>query len=286
MYVWKQLSPSIPHEFAFGLACGMTDTGTVRSSNEDNFLIDTSLGLFAVADGMGGHDSGDIASADALTWLGHYLASKLLAATKISNFRASPFDPARTDPAADWCADKISAMTTLHDALEFTNQRMYQTNLDQRRSNGAGMGTTLTGCWQPYPHGPLLAFHVGDTRLYRFRGGCLTRLTRDHSMYQQALDAGLLHRLPNRNLLLQAVGPASDVQPDFFTAAVEPGDLLLLCSDGLHGCSSDAQIGAMLATTRGRTLHERCARLIEMAKADGSRDNITVLLIQIRNQED
>lgn len=279
MYVWKQLTPSVPHELPFGLACGLTDTGPVRASNEDNFLIEPSLGLAAVADGMGGHESGEVASADALTWLAHYLRTYTQGHTTL-NFRASNFDPVQTDPLATWTIDKLAHMTMLHDALEFTNQRMFQTNVDKRRGDGAGMGTTLTGLWQPGAGGPLYVFHVGDTRLYRLRNGVFTQLTRDHTMYQHALDAGMHDRLPSRNLLMQAVGPAADIRPDFHLEAVEPGDLFLLCSDGLHGTSSAAQIGAMLGTTRGQPLNVRCAQLIQMAKSDGSRDNITVLLIE------
>ncbi len=168
---------------------------------------------------MGGHECGEIASSDALNWLVHFLRAKSLGTTKITNFKPSPFDPALMDPDASWIAEDRACMITLHDALELTNQRIYQTNVDQRRTTGTGMGTTLTGCWQPRAGGPLLVFHVGDTRLYRFRDGGLTQLTRDHTVYQQALDAGLHHRLPSRNLLMQAVGPAGDVRPDLFIAA-------------------------------------------------------------------
>ena len=282
MYVWKQLSPSIPHELQFGLACGLTDIGPVRHSNEDNFLIDPALGLAAVADGMGGHDGGEIASADALTWLSHFLRATMFGTTSITNFRPSSYDPVLTAPQGEWTEDTVRAMVTLHQAVEFTNQRMYQTNVDNRRGDGAGMGTTLSGLWQASAGGPLLVFHIGDTRLYRFRDGGLTLLTRDHTMYQHALDAGMHDHLPSRNLLMQAVGPARDIAPDFFTELAAPGDLYLLCSDGLHGTSSDEQIGAALVATHGRSLKERCAQMIDMAKRDGSRDNITVLLIECK----
>ncbi len=280
MFVWKQLSPSVPHDLPFGTACGMTDTGLVREANEDNFLIDPHIALAAIADGMGGHEAGEIASASALSLLLHFLREKSRSATAIPNFKPSPFDPVQCDPEARCSAAELASVTTLHHALEFTNPRLYQDNIDQRRPTGAGMGTTLTACWQPRAAGPVLVCHVGDTRLYRFRDARLTQLTRDHTVYQQALDSGMHHRLPSRNLLMQAIGPAGEVRPDLFLVDSEPGDLLLLCSDGLHGSSSNAQLGALLSSTIGLPLRERCARLIDLAKRDGSRDNITVLLIE------
>ena len=278
MYAWKQLTPSVQQELGYGTAFGMTDTGTVRGSNEDNFLIDPELGLFGIADGMGGHARGEIASADALTAMAYYLraASEANGRQPLQNFRPSPYKPApELDP------DAAAALVTLHDAVEFANQRMYQTNVDNRRGNGDGMGTTLSGLWRPGPGLPLMAFHVGDTRIYRFRAGMLTLLTHDQTMYQQALDAGLMQNLPTRNLLLQAIGPASAVAPALQAWPAEPGDVYLLSTDGLHGVSLDDRIAAVLEVTLDTGLDECCAQLIEAAKLDGSRDNITVLLLRL-----
>lgn len=276
MYAWKQLTPSVTQELGYGTAFGMTDTGTVRGSNEDNFLIDPDLGLFGIADGMGGHARGEIASVDALTAMAYYLRAARAAPGRqpLPNFRPSPYKSALDGEAGQ-------AMVTLHDAVEFTNQRMFQTNVDSRRGNGDGMGTTLSGLWRPGPGMPLLVFHVGDTRVYRFRDGKLTLLTHDQTMYQQALDAGILQNLPTRNLLLQAIGPASAVSPDLKAWPTEPGDLYLLSSDGLHGASLDDRIAAVLEVTLENGLAECCAQLIEAAKLDGSRDNITVVLLQL-----
>lgn len=280
MYFWKQLSPSTPHRLAAGTAFGMTDTGTVRPANEDNFLIDASLGLVAVADGMGGHESGEIASADALSTLAHFLraATDPDSDAVPPNFRASPFDPESADPDAIWSEQTLDSMVTLHDAVEFANQRMYQTNLANRRGDGGGMGTTLTGLWQPEAGGPLLVFHVGDSRLYCYRAGQLSQLTRDHTMYQDAVDAGATENLPPRNLLLQAIGPSGDVHPELHIQAVQPGDLYLLCSDGLYGASTDERIAALLAGAGPGQLGECCKQLIAAALHDGSRDNVTVVL--------
>lgn len=283
LYVWKQLSPSEELHLDLGLAFGMTDKGTVRHSNEDNFLIDPALGLIAIADGMGGHDAGDVASADALLAMAQFIRSGKAPGTcgnapTPSNPTAQP---AQNDAAFDSTNNTLSAMVRLFDAVEFANNRMYQTNVELRRGAG-GMGTTLTGMWQPAPGQPVLIFHIGDTRLYRFRHGELTLLTRDQTMYQHAVDQGFIGVMPPRNLLLQALGPACDVSPELMTQDVEPGDLFLLCSDGLHSVTSEQRISAILARASSDNLGPTCDCLIELAKRDGSRDNITVVLFQCK----
>jgi protein phosphatase len=282
LHLWKQPAKPEAQRLEFGLAFGQTDTGTVRQSNEDNFLIERELGLVAVADGMGGHEGGELASASALAALAHYLraAGSLEGSDDtVPNFKASAFDPAQTDPDATWTDDTMRAMITLHDAVEYANQRVYQANLANRRGDGSGMGTTLTGMWQPAPHGPVFVFHVGDSRLYRWRDGRLEQVTRDQTMYQQALDAGLQRNLPARNLLLQALGPCPGIRPELLTQPVAPGDLFLLCSDGLYGACSDSRIATLVARAGDEGLAPCCAQLIEAAKQDGSRDNITVVLV-------
>jgi serine/threonine protein phosphatase PrpC len=285
LYVWKQLSPSVEHQLTFGPAFGMTDTGTVRPSNEDNFLIDPDLGLLAVADGMGGHAAGEVASADALTSLVDFIRARAEAnqEARAPQFAPGLYDPARLSADSAWADASYDAMLTLHDALEFTNQRMYQTNIDNFHGDGGGMGTTLTGLWQPAAGGPALVFHVGDTRLYRWRKGNLVQLTRDQTMYQKAIEAGMRQNLPPRNLLLQALGPSSGIKPELQTRPVTPGDLYLLCSDGLHGVIDDDQIAAVLGEAQQEDLGASCAQLIEMAKLHGSRDNITVVLFQCKH---
>lgn len=263
MFMWKQLSPSVEHRLALGQAFGMTDVGTARPSNEDNFLIDPQLGLIAVADGMGGHEGGDVASSDALVAMAEFLRASRAAHTGLR----MPFG----QPAA---------MTIIEQAVAFANQRMYQTNVDNQQSSGRGMGTTLTGLWQPAANGPAFVFHVGDTRLYRLRQGRLEQLTRDQTLYQRAFDAGARRHMPPRNLLLQALGPGGAITPEFQSHQVAPGDLFMLCSDGLHGAIADEHIALMLARADAGNLGASCARLIDMAKRDGSRDNITVVLFQ------
>lgn len=255
MTAWRQLTPSEPQHLALGVAFGLTDIGTVRTSNQDNFLVDPALGLVAVADGMGGHADGERASAEALGVLAEAL---------------------RTASVATAPARQVAA---LRDAVASANRHLYQANLAAGRDDGSGMGTTLTGLWQAAPGGPLCVFHVGDTRLYRYRGGQLAQLTHDQTLHQQALNAGYRHNLPPRNLLLQALGPAAEVTPELLVESAMPDDLYLLCSDGLHGVCADGQIAAVLGDVARAGLEACCARLIELAKHAGSRDNITALLL-------
>jgi serine/threonine protein phosphatase PrpC len=280
LFVWKQLTPSVPQLLPLGVACGMTDTGLVRHSNQDNFLIAPDIGLLAIADGMGGHEGGDVASADALEALAHFLEVCHAARPDLPpHFQPSAFDPTVADPGVHWTDASLRAMIAVHDAMAYANNRVFSTNLANRRDDGAGMGTTLTGLWQPAPDGPAYIFHVGDTRLYLLRDGRLSQLTRDQTMYQLALETGAVDNLPGRNLLLQALGPSAEIVPALQTQAVRPGDRFLLCSDGLHGASSDEAIGAILATTDAGNIEAGCARLIELAKRDASRDNITVVIV-------
>jgi protein phosphatase len=288
------LSVSRQQELDLGRVYGMTDIGLTRESNQDNFLVAPELGLLMVADGMGGHDAGEVASSAAIEAVRHFIhaaapghAGEALANgdgdATVPHFHARAFDPVQADPDATWTDATMRAMITLHDALEFANQRLYQDNAARGQSDGGGMGTTLTGLWQVAPDGPLFVFHVGDSRLYCYRRGQLTQLTRDQTLYQQALDAGQAEPLPPRNLLLQALGPAPDVQPELQTRAAAPGDIYLLCSDGLYGATEDAAIAAVLAETTPDKLADSCARLIEMAKRDGGRDNITAVLLYCRD---
>jgi serine/threonine protein phosphatase PrpC len=282
LYVWKQLSPSVQQDLDLGTAFGMTDVGNVRPSNEDNFYIDRELGLLAVADGMGGHEAGEVASSDALLCLAQFIRASATRdpGAPLPDFTPSFFDPAQSQPLADWTHSTSAAMTTLHDAVEFANQRMYQTNRDNCRADGGGMGTTLTGIWQPLADGPQFVFHVGDSRLYRFRRGRLVQITRDQTMYQRAIEEGVLYNLPGRNLLLQALGPSSGVRPELQMQTAEPGDLYMLCSDGLHGACADDEIAAILAG--GSDLETKCSALIDAAKRNRGRDNITVVLLQCK----
>ena len=271
---WKQLSPSLYHHLSLGPAFGASDVGLVRPSNEDNFLIDEQLGLVIVGDGMGGHEGGEIASASAIVavrdFLGAFIQGRQSSALPVE----ASFDPDAT------CPDKMMpAVMALIDAMAFANTRLYEQNLANLNGDGRGMGTTLTGLWQYLERDRLVVFHVGDSRLYRYREGQLSLLTRDQTLYQQAVDEGHVDNLPARNLLLQAVGPTATVKPDVRSHSCQAGDLYLLCSDGLHGDVPHAAMQEIMARTSADRLQQSCADLIGLAKQHGSRDNITAVLL-------
>ena len=267
------LSPLRLHRLPAMLVFGATDIGTVRSNNEDNFLLDEKLGLAMLADGMGGHAAGEVASAGVLTEMRAYLA---LHAPDLPTMASDAvLDP---DPDATWSNPAANAMRLLHAAVAHANASLYQQNCARNRPDGDGMGATLTGFWRESPAAPLVVFHVGDSRLYRLRAGALEQLTRDQTLYQQALESGMLDRLPPRNMLLQAVGPSPSITPEVRSYRALPGDVLMLCSDGLHGSVPHADIQSALTEVDEANLDQVCGRLIEMAKAFGGRDNITVVV--------
>ncbi|MGY2377563.1 PP2C family protein-serine/threonine phosphatase [Pseudomonas sp. SDO524_S393] len=261
------LSACGPHSLASAVAYGVSDVGTVRQSNEDNFLVEPSLRLLAVADGMGGHEAGALASAEALISLRQTLKTHSVETLDENG-----------DPDATWSDPDMQAAGLLHSAIDQVNQCVYQQNVARQMSEGSGMGTTLTGLWRPQSDGPLLVFHVGDSRLYRYRDGELSLLTRDQTWYQQALEAGKVDRLPARNLLLQAIGPGPRVEPQVRVQPVQPGDVLMLCSDGLHGCVPHQEMVQVLAVARRDTLDTACQRLVNLTREYAGRDNVTVLL--------
>jgi len=252
-------------------ACGMSEAGEVRAHNEDRFVVDDALGLVAVADGMGGHMSGEVASSGALAALAGSLAD-----SRAGNQDWPPAGDEAGDPDATDLDLRWNGAVRLRRAVESANALLYEENRARGHADGDGMGSTLTGLQFLPALGAVLSFHVGDSRLYRYRDGVLVQLTRDQTAYQLALESGAPGELPPRNLLLQAIGPAPAVAPDFDYHEVRAGDLLLLCSDGLHGWVPHAEIADLLR--HEEQLHAACAGLLALSRRHASRDNVTVLL--------
>lgn len=271
---WKQLSPSLYHQLALGPAYGITDVGLVRKSNEDNFLIDQELGLVVVGDGMGGHHGGEIASFEAIVALRSFIQS-----SRVETASNAPYRLEVDDPDATWSDEIMPAVITLFDAVEFANAQIYARNLANNQTDGQGMGTTLTGLWHCPDKNLLTVFHVGDSRLYRYRANELNILTRDQTLYQQAIEDGMIENLPARNLLLQAIGPTESIKPEVRSHSYQSGDLYLLCSDGLYGKTPHSVIEEIMRNTHAQNLEESCENLISLAKANGSTDNITAVLL-------
>ena len=249
-------------------SAGATDVGKVRSSNEDSFGVFDDLGLYLVADGMGGHAAGEVAS---------FLAVETIHEV----FRASRDDspngsPERTTPAGAAPAPERRLVS----AVEQANRRIFSAGQeDEARS---GMGTTIAAVW--LDGGTARVAHVGDSRVYRFRDGGLAQITTDHSLVNDYLARGLMtpeesigH--PMRHVLIRALGTTSAVAVDIAALPLEPGDILLLYSDGLSNVVPPPEIAAILGAPDA-DLAARCRRLIDTANQHGGLDNITAVLIQ------
>ncbi|WP_431859750.1 PP2C family protein-serine/threonine phosphatase [Azospirillum sp.] len=251
------------------LTAGRTDIGRTRSRNEDSFGISGEAGLALVCDGMGGHAGGDVASRTAAEAIIDF----------VSEFQGTSIAPTgQTDAVAVADVGVANAVSVVRSAVQLANQRLLELNRGRGFPDGRGMGTTVVGLCRVDPGDRLVAFHAGDSRLYRLRDGDLRQLTRDHSLYQHWLDQGGRGPAPQRNIILRALGTTPDVDPEVGVHAVRPGDLFLLCSDGLTGMLPDERIAAVLRTVPPHGLDEACERLIALANERGGHDNITVVL--------
>jgi protein phosphatase len=225
-----------------------TDVGRQRHTNEDNFYDEPPL--FAVADGMGGAQAGEVASEMA-----------------ISEFVAE------RDANA-------GAENQLEQIALAANRKIW--DLAQSDSRHAGMGTTLTSAMLDGQY--VAVGHVGDSRLYLFRGGEIERMTRDHSLVEEFVRQGKLtpeqaEKHPQRSVITRALGPERSVEVDTFRIPARPGDVFLLCSDGLSGMVSDADMASILG--QELSLGETAAQLVDAANDAGGRDNITAVLFRV-----
>lgn len=236
----------------------LTDTGRMRENNEDSLCVDPVAGLAVLADGMGGYNAGEVASDMATTFITTELGRWLTQAGE----QVSSRDVKR---AMEVCVD--NANTSIFVSAE-TNPKF------------SGMGTTLVV--GAFLGARLILGHIGDSRCYRWRNNTLLPITRDHSLLQEQLDAGLITPeeaavSPNRNLVTRALGVEGSVELEVNEFRVEPGDTYLMCSDGLCDMLSDAAIAAEFS--RHEELHILAESLIAAANDAGGRDNISVLLI-------
>ncbi|WP_448205021.1 PP2C family protein-serine/threonine phosphatase [Azospirillum sp. sgz302134] len=260
------------------IAAGRTDVGRTRSRNEDSFHLSAETGMAVVCDGMGGHAGGDIASR--------------MAAEAIADFihEFNPGEPAKLAPAApadDDCTLSESysvepavqnAMSVVRSAVQIANKRIHTLNVERGFAEGRGMGTTVVGLWRVPGTGKVIAFHAGDSRLYRLRDGELRQLTRDHSLYQLWLDNGRRGTAPHKNIIVRALGTGEHVDPEITVHNLMPDDVYLLCSDGLNGMVPDAAIARILDREPRHQPEESCIRLIDTANQAGGHDNITVVV--------
>jgi serine/threonine protein phosphatase PrpC len=245
-----------------------SDVGRARQRNEDSVRIDALLGIAVVADGMGGHPAGDQAS--------QIVADEVFARLKgfltpDSNGRISTSDVGRR----------------MAEAVKKADQTVRSAGREDRTLEG--MGTTLTALVIEPRNEHYVIAHVGDSRAYRFRGGRLDLLTRDHTWVWEQVEAGRITKEqawshPHGNIITQAIGVDAPAEPDVIESLAMAGDVFLLCSDGLSGMIRDARIEELIAAHIGAGLEAVADALVQAANAEGGKDNITVALLAVEDE--
>lgn len=241
--------------------CTLTDPGLTRDNNEDALTFDTATNLCILADGMGGYNAGEIASGMATAFIKSELARWLSQAGKHANAK-------EVRRAMEIC-------------VENANHSIF--NAANSNPQYSGMGTTLVvGVFQG---ARLMLGHIGDSRCYRLRDGQLHQITKDHSLLQEQIDAGLITpeqalTSVNKNLVTRALGVEDAVLLEVNEHRVELGDIYLMCSDGLSDMIVDDEIAAILLESR--SLDQIARSLVTAANNAGGRDNISVLMVQAK----
>ena len=246
-------------------ASGMTDVGMARKHNEDCYEIDRDHRLFIVADGMGGHSHGEVASRIAVDSIRDFIRAD----------GDEEFSARFTDEIAvrDHSSRLRNAVRSAHDQVL---RAIHQDSALQ------GMGTTVVGLH--VENGVAALAHVGDSRAYRFRGGVFEVLTQDHTWVHEQVVAGYLteeqaRTHPLKNVVTRALGSEKEVMVDLQEIDLQIGDLYLICSDGLTTMMDDADIERMIRSER--PLDEACKALIDEANQRGGLDNVTVILLEV-----
>ena len=243
-----------------------TDPGLVRGQNEDSVYADCDHGLAILADGMGGYQAGEVAS---------NMATTLLSSRLEDAFKAGAMQ------LANRSSEQALAQQTLIEAIATVNSAIYHAAADQSRFGG--MGTTLVVA--VFCDDQLLVAHIGDSRLYRLRGEAFVVLTHDHSLLQEQIDSGEISAEEarysvNRNLVTRAVGVDPDVEAEVHIHPVRPGDVYLLCSDGLYDMLEEGEIQHVLEMF-GANLDLAAAQLIQRANDNGGEDNVSVVVVKV-----
>ena len=247
---------------------GLTDTGLVRKKNEDTIGFDSALGLIVLADGMGGHRGGEVASGLTVDTIINTVQQKL-----------PSIEPGQIDPDSGYSLESLC----IQEAIETANRLVYKTA--EENSDHRGMGTTIV-VLQFYNNTLSLA-HIGDSRCYRVRRDKLEQLTKDHSLLQELIDRGFYtpeeaKNSMNKNLVTRALGIDPVVTVDIQEDIAMKNDIYLLCSDGLTDLVEDEDI--YLTINRfSDNLEEAAKQLITKANQNGGKDNISVMLCKIND---
>lgn len=244
---------------------GLTDVGRRRAVNQDAFYCDDALGLYVVADGMGGHAAGEIASAEAVDQVLGMVARGRAVLDRLAS--------GDTDEAT-----LRQAIRVLESAVQAATYMVF--GLAQADPERKGMGTTLTALAICGTYG--ITAQVGDSRVYLVRDGQATSLTEDHTLVAWQIKQGIITEAearvsPHRNVITRAVGSRDYVQVDTHFFQAQPGDAFLLCSDGLHGYLADTEIPPIVAEGPERAVQ----RFITLANQRGGRDNITAVVVTL-----
>lgn len=244
------------------VVAGVTDVGRQRSHNEDSFALLTDCQLYVVADGMGGHQAGDIASQLATS-----LVAEFFHATQNEEFTwPSAYDRSLSDEE-----------NRLLTGISLANRRIFEQSREQRECYG--MGTTIVAAHFSERRGRMYWGHVGDSRAYRIREGNIQQLTRDHSLQNEShLFEREYAELP-KNVITRALGMDEAVDVDLAHDEVKVGDVYLLCSDGLSGMVTDDRIRQLI--TEASDPSDACKRLVAAANQQGGDDNVTAVVIRI-----
>jgi len=246
---------------------GLTDVGREREHNEDSFGLLPQFNLFIVADGMGGHRAGDIASQMAV-----HAVEDFFTATEKEDITW----PFQFDPNLPFSVNRLIT------AIQLANNRIYQAST--ANSEHQGMGTTAVTMHFVEDGRLCHIAHVGDSRCYRVRGTELTQMTEDHSLINDYIRMKRVtpeeaENWPHKNVIVRALGMKESVQVDIFTEVPRAGDTYMLCSDGLTGMIKDDTIQHILMTEKD--LDRAVSRLIEAANEEGGVDNISVVLARV-----
>lgn len=243
----------------------MTDVGRKRNHNEDCVGITPSHGFAVLADGMGGHNAGEVASAMAVDIISQQLKQQL-----------DRIPTAEIDEETGLAGESM----LMRDAIRMANDAILQTA--QQRTECQGMGTTVLAA--AFYADRITAAHVGDSRMYRLRGEVLSHVTEDHSLIRENIRRGLISEDEARNsriknIVTRALGIEPGVEADLVESAVQAGDIYLMCSDGLTDVVEDHDIRKALLDGR-KNLRKTCCKLIDMANDQGGPDNISIILVK------
>jgi len=248
---------------------GLTDVGRIRDHNEDSICSNAELGLLVLADGMGGHKGGEVASAIAVDSITQDLIKALPQITH-----------GKIDENTGYSLESMLVETAIKDA----NLKIYNAGLEN--SNYEGMGTTIVVLL--FYDNRITIAHVGDSRLYRFRDDTLEQLTRDHTLLQELVDRGFYSKKEaleslNKNLITRAVGANATIDVDLLEDITQVGDRYLLCSDGLSDMINDDLISDIILD-HYNDQNKMNAEFIKQANEHGGKDNISAMLAQVNKE--